>query len=183
MNQTMLVALIAVSLVSGCKKKPKEVPPDTAPPAASTPNPTPAPSGSGGPAGAGIIPVGGVGIVTNPGAVAGGGGGGAVQAVRKAVRRTQSLNEMNNLGQLIEGLRDPLGRMPTREQILVEVQKTAPGIHKGIEEGAYILTGTMDGGGLWAYEVDADQQPGIALIGGRAARTTPDEIRPYLARK
>ncbi len=77
-------------------------------------------------------------------------------AVLKATRRAQAMNELKNLGELIESMRDPIGKMPTDAQIRMELKKSAPNILKGIEEGAYILTGTTDGGGLWAYEVDAD---------------------------
>jgi hypothetical protein len=102
--------------------------------------------------------------------------------VRKAVRRTQALNEMNTLGQIIEQMRDPFGKMPTREQIVQELQRSYPQLHQAVQEGSYILTGTMDPGGLWAYEVEADIRPGIALIGGRAVRATPEEIAQYLRR-
>jgi hypothetical protein len=172
MIRIVLASVLAFAAASGCKKKisaPAE--PDSAPAAA--PNPAPAaPASSAG------------GVVFNPsGALGGGGGGGAVQAVRKAARRTQALNELKNLGEFIELMRNDMGgRMPTKDQIITGIKKDAPGIAKAIEEGAYILTGTMDGGGLWAYEVDADKQPGVALIGGRAVRSTPEEIQQYLRR-
>jgi len=176
--------VFALALAAGCKK-PKPTEPDTAPPPV-TPGPRqPPPANTGGAAGGpnvGIVPSGvGGGVVTNPGAIAGGGGGGgAVMAVRKAVRRTQALNEMSQLGLLIEELRDPVGKMPTKEQILASLKTTAPTIYKAItEDGSYILTGTTEGSGLWAYEVDADKTAGIALIGGKAMRSTPDELAPY----
>jgi hypothetical protein len=179
MNRIVLLAVLGIILISGCKKKPKDTPPDSAPPpATSTPNPS---SGGSG----GIVPAGGVGVVVNPSAAigGGGGGGGAAMAVLKATRRAQALNELKNLGELIEGMRDPLGKMPNKEQILVELKKSAPHILKGIDEGAYILTGTMDGSGLWAYEVDADKKAGIAVIGGRALRSDPEDVKKYLGTK
>jgi hypothetical protein len=100
----------------------------------------------------------------------------------KAARRTEALSELNQLALLIEQLRDPIGKMPTREQIIADLKKSAPKILRGIEEGAYILTGTMDGGGLWAYELDADKKDGIAVIGGRAFRSTTDDVRRYLGK-
>src|SRR5262245_16463284 len=122
------------------------------------------------------------GVVTNPGAVAGGGGGGgAAQAVRKAVRRTEALNELKNIGEIIESMRDPLGKMPTKDEILAELKKY-PKLYTGVTEGAYILTGTTDGGGLWAYEVDAETKGGIIVVGGRATRATADEVRQYMGR-
>jgi len=167
---TMTVALV------GCKKKPP-APPDSAPAPAS-----PGASGSGGGSNdGGITAAGGMGIVINPSAaLGGGGGGGAVQAVRKAARRADAMNELKNLGEIIEGMRDPIGRMPTKEQILAEL-KQAPKLLTAIQEGSFILTGTTEGGGLWAYEVDADTKPGLALIGGRATRSTPEELQPYFA--
>ena len=64
---------------------------------------------------------------------------------------------------------------------MASLKKTsgAQKIVQGIEEGAYILTGTTEGGGLWAYEVDADSKPGLALIGGTATRTIPDDLTKY----
>ena len=183
---------LVLAVAVGCNKKPKETQPDTAPPppvvgGPKLPQPNgQLPSGSnqtnliGGP-NVGVIPtpVAG-GVVTNPGAITGGGGGGgAIQAVRKAARRTQALNEMNTLGQVIALMQNDLGRMPTKEQIIAEL-KQYPKLLEAVTEGAFILTGTTEAGGLWAYEVEADVKPGIALIGGKATRSTPDELAPYL---
>jgi hypothetical protein len=177
------LAILTLILVAaaGCKKNPKPAQPDSpAPPVASNPNPPSGGNTGGGGNNVGIVPAGAVGVVTNPGGVTGGGGGGgAVQAVRKAARRAQALNEMKNLGEFIAQLQDPFGKMPTKEQILADLKRSAPAIHKAVEEGSYILTGTTEPGGLWAYEVDADKTPGIAVIGGRATRSTPDELAPY----
>jgi hypothetical protein len=174
MIRFLLVALLAVA-AGGCgKKTAKNNIPDSSPP----PSPAPANTSSGGPA---VVPGGGVGVVVNPSAaLGGGGGGGAVQQIRKAARRTQALNEMNTLGQVISMMQNDLGRMPTKEQIVAEL-KQYPQVLAAVNEGSFILTGTTEPGGLWAYEVDADTKPGIALIGGRATRTTPDDLRPYFA--
>lgn len=175
--------LFALGLAVGCKKNQKSTQPDSEPPPGAKQDPSKKPNpaqggntgGSGG-GNVGIIPstVGG-GIVTSTG---GGGGGGAVQAVRKAARRTQALNEMNTLGQMISLMQNDLGRMPTKEQIFAEL-KQYPKVLEAVNEGAFILTGTNEPGGLWAYEVDADTKPGIALLGGRATRSTPDELAQY----
>lgn len=166
---------------AGCKKKPKPAEPDPAPAPAlnkdGLPPENPAPSGGGG---SGIIAAGGgIGVVNPVQALGGGGGGGAAMAVRKAARRTQALNELKNIGEIIFAMQVETGRMPTVPQILEELKRT-PQLLAGVAEGAYVLTGTTEAGGLYAYEVDADTQPGIAVIGGRATRTTPDELRPYL---
>jgi hypothetical protein len=151
MIRIVLVTGLVMVLLSGCKKKPKETAPDTTPPPVSA------------------------GSDTSPQA-----GGGALINSMRAARRTNGLNELSNLGTLIEEMRDPYGKMPTKDQIVANLKKSAPTILKAIEDGSYILTGTTDGSGLWAYEVDADKQPGIALIAGRAQRTAPEEIKKYL---
>jgi hypothetical protein len=180
MRSLGILALI-LALAVGCKK-PKPTQADSNPPPAPAPAPSAAKGGTNGVGGnVGVVPsaVGG-GIVTNPGAAAGGGGGGgAIQAVRKAARRTDALNEMNTLGQVISFMQNDLGRMPTREQIVGEL-KQYPKLLGAVNEGAFILTGTTQAGGMWAYEADAENSGGIALIGGRAARSTADEVKQYL---
>ena len=178
MRSLGIAALILV-LAVGCKKaKPKQ--PDTdPPPAPAQPAAKNNPGGGGG--NVGVVPsaVGG-GIVTNPGAATGGGGGGgAIQAVRKAVRRTDALNEMKTLGQVIALMQNDLGRMPTKEQIVAEL-KQYPKLLAAINEGSIILTGTTQAGGLWAYEVDAENSGGISLVGGTAGRTSADDVRQLL---
>jgi hypothetical protein len=101
-------------------------------------------------------------------------------SVLKAVRREKAQSELNQLALSIEQLRDPFGKMPTKEEIMADLQRSAPTIFKAIQEGSYILTGTKDPSGLWAYEVDADKHDGLAVIGGRATRSTTDEVKKYL---
>jgi hypothetical protein len=172
MNRIVFVTSLAIFLTTGCGKKPKETVPDSAPPpvdkTATGRSTTPPPSTtSGGLAG---------------GRINGGGGGGGVFSALNAARRLNAQVELDQLALTIEQLRDPFGKMPTKEQILAELKRSAPTILKGIEEGAYILTGTMDGGGLWAYEVDADKQPGFAVIGGRATKSKPEDLKQYFPR-
>jgi hypothetical protein len=167
----MFVAVLMTAAL-GCKKDKnaaKNNGPDVSPP--------PAAGSSGGPS---VVPAGGIGVVVNPNqALGGGGGGGGVMAVRKAVVRLRDgLVEMNNLGQVISLMLNENGRMPTKEQIVAEL-KGYPKLLKAVNDGAFVLTGTTEAGGLWAYEADADKTPGIALISGRAARTQPEELRPY----
>src|SRR5262245_26479640 len=47
----------------------------------------------------------------------GGGSGGAVQAVRKAAKRTEVLNEMNTLGQVIADYDTTYGKMPNANEL------------------------------------------------------------------
>lgn len=178
-------ALIAVCVLAlaGCKKKPKPAEPDPAPAQKGDglPPEGAAPSGGGGGGNAGIIAAGGgIGVVNPHAALGGGGGGGAAMAVRKAVERMKDgLNEMNTLGQVIQLMLTDEGRMPTRERILTEL-KQYPRLLTLVGEGKIILTGTTEVGGLWAFEPDAENTNSVALIGGRATRTNPDELRPYL---
>ncbi|HEX4612659.1 MAG TPA: hypothetical protein VH092_30975 [Urbifossiella sp.] len=181
-----IIAVCALAL-AGCKKKKPVALPDSAPEPAPAikkdglPSESPPAASGGGGGGSGIIAAGGgIGVVNPVAALGGGGGGGAAMAMRKAVRRTQSLNEMNTLGQVIQMILTDEGRMPNRERILTEL-KQYPQLLTAVSEGSFILTGSAEPGGLWAFEVDADTMPGIALIGGRATRMTPDEMRPYLA--
>src|SRR5580658_3967543 len=116
MKRIITAFVMAIIFVSGCKKKPIETVPDKAPPLASpSPKPgvtsgsgtSPTDSGGGSPSGGG----------GGGGSSGGGGGFAAVQNIRQAARRTQALNELKNLGELIEGMRDPIGKMPTKDQI------------------------------------------------------------------
>jgi hypothetical protein len=179
-------AIIAVCVLAlaGCKKKPAPAPaePEPAPGLKKDGLPTEGPAPSGGGGGSGIIAAGGgIGVVNPVQALGGGGGGGAVMAVRKAARRASALNDMKTLGELIELMRDDVGRMPTKDAILRQLKDQSPALFAACTtEGSIILTGTTEGGGLWAFEVDANLTPGIALIGGRATRTTPDDLKPYL---
>jgi hypothetical protein len=180
MNPVVLWSILATAVVAGCNNKPKDTSGDTPPP------PTVSADGNSvGSGNIGVIPSGaGGGIVTSPGGLTGGGGGGTIQQVRKAARRAEALNELAQLGVVIEDLRDPFGKMPSKDRILAALR--GPGfarILEGITAGSYILTGTIEGGGLWAYEVDADMIAGVALIGGRALRTTPDDLRQYFTQK
>jgi hypothetical protein len=176
--RSLVLATVVLALAGGCKKaKPKQPDSDPPPPPAQ-PAAKGNPGGGGGGGNVGIVPspVGG-GIVTNTGG--GGGGGGAIQAVRKAVRRTDALNEMRTLGQVISLMQTNLGRMPTKEQIVAEL-KQYPKLLAASNEGSIILTGTTQAGGLWAYEVDAENVGGITLVGGTAGRTSADDVRHLL---
>ena len=157
----MLCAIAVTVALVGCGKKQAKLPPESKP------------SDSGGGAAAAV----GVGV----GSGGGGGGGGAAQAVRRAVRRAQAMNELKNLAETIESMRDPIGKMPSKDAILAEAKKSLPKVYEGLTEGAYILADPMQPGGLWAYEVDADTKAGLAVIGGRAMRSTPDDLQQYFA--
>ena len=181
MNRSVFFCVLAIFLTAGCNKKPKETVPDSPPPpSTTTPSPakiTTARSSSE------TVPSVSANSGGNPSSgTRTGGSGGLVQNIRQAARRTDALNEMRTLGQEISLLLAEFGRMPTKDQILAAV-KTNLKLSAAINEGAFILTGTTEAGGLWAYEVDADVSPGIALIGGTAAKSTPEELARYFPKK
>ena len=191
MRKLSVLAVTMTFTLVGCGKKDAKLPPaapgDTNTPQQSSKNGPPGgiqPSGGGGSSSSGggvaIVPAGGVGVVMTAGG-GGGGGGGAAQAVRKAARRAASMNELKNLAETIETMRDPFGKMPTKDAILAEAKRSLPKIYEGLTEGAYVLSGTADGAGLWAYEANADTQAGLTVIGGRVQRSTPDDLRPFFA--
>jgi hypothetical protein len=183
MNRIVLGGMLAFVLVAGCNKKAKETVPDSAPPPAVQSLPPKLPSNTSGGTNSGAVSPGAVGGGGgSSGSLSVGGGGGAVQNIRQAARRTEALNEMRTLGQEIALLQNELGRMPTKDQIMTAL-KTNSKLWNAINDGSFILTGTMEAGGLWAYEVDADVKPGIALIGGTAMRSTPEDILRYLPKK
>jgi hypothetical protein len=156
------IAVLCVTVAAcGCKKK-TPPPPVAAAPAANAPEPGPAPAGGGN---------------TNFQS-----GGGAVQNIRNAARRTITLNDMSQLGTLIEAEYTQNGRMPTAADIKMFLQKDAPHIAAAINDGSIILTGTSSHEGLWAYEVDADTKGGVVLVSGRATRADADEVKRYLGR-
>ena len=177
MRKLSVLAVMMTFALVGCGKKEAKLPPE-----GRRPGEAPLGSSKQGPPG-GIVPAGGVGVVVNPGAAlgGGGGGGGAAQAVRKAARRAQAMNELKNLAETIEAMRDPIGKMPSKDAILAEAKKSLPMVFEGLTQGAYVLADPMQPGGLWAYEADADTKAGLAVIGGRVTRSTPDDLQPYFA--
>ncbi|OWK41662.1 hypothetical protein [Fimbriiglobus ruber] len=158
MRSLFALGLIAVLVTVGCKKSQ----PITA---ATTSTPPPAAPAA-----------------PNPGNTNYQAGGGAVQNVRQAGRRTVALNDLHNLGLAIKQVETLDGRMPDKARIIEEV-KTYPNIPAAINEGVIILTGTMNSGGLWAYEVDANRVGGLVLVGGVARRAEATEVQQLLAQQ
>lgn len=173
MKRIVLAAILAV-FFTGCKKAARDTSPDSVPPPTTTrPSPTAGTPGGASPNTSGVA----------GGRLSGQGGGGGIVGSYRAARRTQALAELSELGKVIALLQVDLGRMPTKEQILADLKKSYSKLYNAVNEGAFILTGTMDAGGLWAYEVDADTMPGFALIGGTASKTTPEELKRYFPAK
>lgn len=183
MRGVAIVAVCALAL-AGCKKKKPAPAPDSAPEPAPAvkqdglPTEAPPPASGAGGTGGVIAAGGGIGVVNPHAALGGGGGGSALGATLKAARRANAMNELKNIGEIIFAMQLEDGRMPTVDRIKEELKRT-PKLYTGVTEGAYVLTGTTDAGGLYAHEVGADKTPGIAVIAGRAQRTTPDDLRQY----
>ena len=97
------------------------------------------------------------------GGIGGGGSGGAVQAVRKAVVRTVTLNEMNNLKLFLNEASLATGTMPDRQTIYDSVLRADPKLAELIRDQVIILTGIPQREGVWAYEVSALQTQGKVL--------------------
>ncbi len=101
-------------------------------------------------------------------------GGGAVQNTRQAAKRTEVLNEMNTLGQVIAEYDATFGKMPNANEIKTALQQY-PKVLALVNDGSIVLTGTSNRGGCWAYQSEADTKGGIVLVGGRASRMSADE--------
>lgn len=170
MRTLMLLAALALVVVTGCKRT---LPPPA--PAPATPAPGTAASGHTPPSV--HAPTG---VVINPGMS--GGSGGAVQAVRKAVGRAVTQSEMNNLRTFIEDASLSSGQMPTKEQILQALQQGARATAKLVEDGDIRLTGTRQREGIWAYTKEAVSTTGEHLVvnGTGVQRMMPEQINQAL---
>jgi hypothetical protein len=147
MRKVLLIALILVVLV-GCRRGRK----------ASTETPAP-PSNPDAPAV--HAPTG---VVINPGG--GGGSGGAAQAVRKAVLRTVTRNELKNIHTFMETASgaSTSGQLPTPEEVIQVLQKEDRKAFELVKEGAVVLTGTRSRDTIWAYAAEAKVYGGEHLI-------------------
>ena len=109
-------------------------------------------------------------------------GAGAIVNSARAGKRLAVMNDFDNLKTYIFAYELENNRMPTAEQLRVEL-KGAPNIQKLIDEGAIIMPMPMTKGGLWAYEVDADKAGGIVISAGNVSRATADDVKALLAQK
>jgi hypothetical protein len=108
--------------------------------------------------------------------------GSTVGNAYRAGKRAVALNDMSQLGQLIEIMYGDTNKMPDAAAIKTAMQKDAPNLYKQIDEGSIILTGTKDHAGMWAYEVDADKAGGIVLVAGTASRASADDVKQHLGK-
>jgi hypothetical protein len=109
-------------------------------------------------------------------------GGGFVVNERRAAVRTIAINEVGQLGKMIELKYNEDGKMPGKEDILAYIQRDAAKIHRSITDGDIILTGTRDHAGLWAYEIGAEKSGGIVLVAGVASRATADDVKKLMGK-
>lgn len=180
MKPFALLAVVIALFATGCKKKPK-----LGEDGANGQNDGGGAAVARGPGG-GVVIDGGLNSSGGGGgggtfSAGGGGSGGAVQSVRRAVTRLKDgLVEFKNLGLVIQMLHDQFMKMPTKDEIIAEL-KQYPKMQQAVKDGAVILTGTREIGGLWAYEVDSETSGGIILVSGTATRATADEVKQHIA--
>ncbi len=152
---------VAVSLV-GCKKK---VTPVSSAPSSSAPATVVAPGPGGG-------------VVVNAGV--GGGSGGAAQAVRGAVRRTVTMNDLQQIRIFIDNASLASGRMPSTQDTYAALKQEAPNIATLIDEGVLTLNNATTREQVWAYETDALKQGGQVLTGSGVERMDAETLAQRL---
>jgi type II secretory pathway pseudopilin PulG len=153
MRRLLLLALL-LALLGGCKKPAVKVTTNTQPqPQQPTPAPTKDQPSVHAPTG----------TVINPN-LGGGGGGGASQAVRKAVKRAATQNDLKQLHTFIDNFSLSNGQMPTREQVAAALQKEAPNLYKLWQEQVIEVTGTRTRENIWAYSVEPQSVGGDHLF-------------------
>ena len=156
----VIAICVAVSL-AGCKKK--------VAPVANAPAST-------APANATVVAAPG-GVVVNAGV---GGGGGAVQAVRGAVRRTVTMNDLQQIRIFIDNASLASGRMPSTQMTYAALKQEAPNIATLIDEGVLTLNNATTREQVWAYETDALKQGGQVLTGSGVERMDADTLAQRL---
>jgi len=156
----VIAICVAVSLV-GCKKK---VAPLANAPASTLP------------ANATVVtPAPGSGVVVNAG-----GGGGAVQAVRGAVRRTVTMNDLQQIRIFIDNASLASGRMPSTQMTYAALKQESPSIATLIDEGVLTLNNATTREQVWAYETDALKQGGQVLTGSGVERMDAETLAQRL---
>ncbi len=154
----VMAICVAVSL-AGCKKK---VTPVTPAPSSSAPATVVAPGPGGG-------------VVVNAG-----GGGGAVQAVRGAVRRTVTINDLQQIRIFIDNASLASGRMPSTQMTYSALKQEAPNIATLIDDGVLTLNDATTREQVWAYETDALKQGGQVLTGSGVERMDAESLAQRL---
>ncbi len=132
MNRVVLLAVFAVALTMGCKKKPKDASGDT-PPAA------PFVSSGGGPT-----------APNQNGNLSVTGGQGAVQSPRLAAARTVNNAQLKDLHLSMFQAWTLDNRVPTANEVMQEAKQNAQ-LLPLLKDEVVILTGATRGDQVWAY--------------------------------
>ena len=121
------------------------------------------------------------GVVVGGGAAAGGGGGGgAVQAVRKAVVRTVTQNDLRQIQTFIDTASGASGQMPTVQETYTSLKREAPAIAKLIDEQVIVLNPARTREEIWAYEAAALQQGGWVVSASGVERMEAATLKQRL---
>jgi hypothetical protein len=102
-------------------------------------------------------------VVVGAPVAGGGGGGGAVQAVRRAVSRTEIRTALQDIRLTIENASLASGRMPTPQDTLAMVRQAAPKYAKLIDDGDIVLHNARTREDVWAYEGKPQGQMALVL--------------------
>jgi hypothetical protein len=105
---------------------------------------------------------------------------GASHAVRKAVERTVTLNELNNLRLFIDTASGASGRMPTPDEIKAAAQKEDRKLHEFLADGTIVLTGTTSREGVWAYVAEAMKTNGYVVTATGIERMDAAQLKARL---
>jgi len=108
------------------------------------------------------------------------GSGGPVQAVRKAVTRTVTLNEMKNIHLFIENASGASGEMPAPQVVQQIIAKEDPKAASMIADGTIILTGIRQREGVWAYEKAGLENGGIVVTQSGVERVSAQQLKGML---
>jgi hypothetical protein len=169
MRLFVAAAAVGVLLAAGCDKLTGS---KSAPTTAATPTGDPV-----------VTPGPGGGVVVSGGKAAGGGGsGGAAQAVRKAVKRTATMNDLAQIRVFIENASATTGKMPTVKETYDALKQEAPTIAKLIDEQVIILNPARTREEIWAYEASALTDGGVVLSGSGVERMDAATLKQRLGR-
>jgi hypothetical protein len=163
MRSLMLIAAAGFLLTTGCDLKKKTTSTTPATGKAEDTTVTPGPGG-------GVVVAGG----------GGGGSGGAVQAVRGAVKRAVTMNDLNQIRIYIENASLASGRMPTVQETYQALQQEAPTIAALIDDRTITLHPARTREEVWAYETAALQNGGLMLTSQGVERVDAQTLRQRL---
>jgi hypothetical protein len=105
-------------------------------------------------------------------------GYGAAQAVRGAVKRTVTLNELKNLQQFIHDYYTSNGQMPTGAQTwqMLSTSRADPLLNSAIQEQLIYLVPNPAADGLWAYTAEVKTTGGHVVTNSGIDRVTPQDF-------